>query len=224
MKNKITYISLIIIIIILILFLKFNNTGSNNENIDFNNLYSSNVYIESIVGEELSIGSGFVYKIDNDKAYIITCYHVITNNEEIYVYNNNKEFEKAQILNYDKASDIAILYINNTLNLKESKIGNSDNIKLGDNIYTLGTPLNDMYSYTLTHGIISYLNRKIKVNSNDYNTIQFDASITMGNSGGLLLNDKGEAVGMIFLMEANSSGISFAIPINDVMKEVKKFF
>lgn len=215
MRKKIIYISLVLSISIALLYFIFKNTNN------FNELYDSNVYIETINDDGINIGSGFVYKIKGNKAYIVTCYHILNDTDEIYVYNIKNNNEKAQLLYYDDKSDIAVLSIDNTLNLKESKIGNSNKLHIGDNIYALGTPLNDAYSYSLTSGIISYLNRSIVVNNNKYNAIQIDAPISGGNSGGVLLNKKGKVIGMIFVTENGSNGISFAIPINSIINEIK---
>lgn len=197
-----------------------------NRNINLDNIYNSVVYVESVYQDTVNSGSGFVYKVDNDKNYIITSYHVIQGYLDIYVYNNNKEKQKADIVVYDDYTDIAVLSIEDTLGLKEISIGNSDKVRISDEIYVVGTPLNIDYINTISDGIITFNNRKIVVSNDDekrtFNTIQVDAKVDNGNSGGPLLDENGKVIGMMFTKEDNVDGISFALPINLVMDIVAK--
>ena len=197
-----------------------------NKSINYEGIYDSVVYIESIDEDTIKSGSGFVYKIYGDKTYIITSYHVIEGYTDINVYNNKKKSQRADIIDYDENSDIAILSIDNDLGLKEIDISNSDKVDIGDEIYVVGTPLNIDYINTISKGIITFVNREITIDTNDgyrnFKTIQVDAKVDNGNSGGPLLNNKGEVIGMMSMKEYNLDGISFAIPINIVIDVVKK--
>lgn len=194
-----------------------------NKTINLDSIYNSVVYIESINEDTIKNGSGFVYKVDNNKNYIITSYHVIKGYEDIYVYNNEKQKQKASIVNYDEYADIAILSIENVLTLKDISIGDSNKVNIGDEIYVIGTPLSIDYINTISKGIVTYTNRKLIVGSDyKFNTIQVDAKVDNGNSGGPLLNSSGEVIGMMFIKEESVDGISFALPINFVMDIVEK--
>ena len=197
-----------------------------NREKDLSFVSDSLVYIESINENSISNGSGFVYNQDDNKNYIVTNYHVVEDSNFVYVYNKNKERLKANILGYDKYSDIAILVIEDKLNLKKIKFADSDKLNVGDEIYVVGTPVDINYFSTITSGIISYLDREIKINttygSSDFSAIQIDAPINPGNSGGPLLNKDGNVIGMIFVKESDINGVGFAIPINFVMDCVSK--
>ena len=98
-------------------------------------------------------------------------------------------------------------------------------VKVKDNIYVVGSPIENEYFATVTSGIISYNNRKIKVETSNgsvlVNTIQIDAKINYGNSGSPLLNEKNEVIGMVFVKEEELDGIGFAIPINKIKEVIK---
>lgn len=195
-----------------------------NKNNDIN-IEDSLVYVVASSNDMTSFGSGFVYKTNKNKAYIITSYHVVEDYNSIYVYNKNNVKEKGKILNYDIDNDVVLIEVSNDLNLKSLKLGNSDNIKVKDSIYVVGSPIENEYFATYTSGIISYINRKIKVKtsngSSTVNTIQIDAKINYGNSGSPLLNEKNEVIGMVFVKEEELDGIGFAIPINKIKEVIK---
>lgn len=221
MKKVLLYVFLVTVgIVIGFGIVEFSKPKSNLD------IYDSLVYIESFDEDTIKSGSGFVYKVRNNKTYIVTNYHVIDGYSNIYVYNTEKKNVKASVLNYDRLNDIAILVIDNSLNLKEISIGNSDDIKVGDEIYVAGTPLNIDYISTINKGIISFVNRKITINGeygrNTFNAIQIDAEVDNGNSGGPLLNNSGKVIGMMIVKEENTNGVSFALPINYVMEKVSK--
>jgi len=196
-----------------------------NKEVDLSSVSNSLVYIEA--GDEASInkGSGFVYKIEEDKIYIITSYHIIKGFKNISVYDNNKNKVSANTIGYDESTDVALLEISNNLNLIESKIGNSKNLRLGNKVYVAGTPLNSNYLSTITSGIVSYMDREINISTSNgisnVNVLQIDSPINPGNSGGPLLNDKGEVIGMVFIQEADLNDVGFALPIEKVIEIVK---
>ena len=220
MKKRHIYISIILFIFISIFIINLLSIYNR-----FNNVYNSVIYIEASNNEIINSGSGFVYKVSNKKNYIITSYHVVENFKNIYVYNTDKKKEKANIVNYDKDNDIAILSINDNLELKEISVGNSDKVKVGQDVFVFGTPINIDYISTLSKGSISYINRKLKLKTNyginSFSAIQIDATIEEGNSGGPVLNKSGKVIGMMFVKESNIEGIGFALPINFVIEIVK---
>ena len=183
-----------------------------------------------VVDTDNNDGSGFVYKIDNEYAYIITNEHVIRNASEIEVVLTNSKKEKAEVLGKDEYLDIAVLKIKKNYVNKVVKIGNSKKSYIGDTVFVIGCPYGENFSGTVTSGIISGKDRLVKTSTNDYedynwvmNLIQIDASINPGNSGGPLLNINGEVIGIITLkiVENDIEGMAFATPIEDVKKYIE---
>lgn len=215
------YLGLFICIVLFLIVCCSIRILSNNK-YDISEIEKSLVYIEAIDDNSISSGSGFVYKIKDNKNYIITCYHILTNYDTAYVYGLNNKKVSASVVGYDIQNDIAVLEIDDKLNLKEIKIGDSSKLNIGDEVYAVGTPIDYRYFSTFTKGIISYLNRKIKIEDMVYNTIQIDANINNGNSGGPLIDQKGNVVGVVFIKELDIDGVGFVLPINDVMKSVDK--
>lgn len=179
------------------------------------------VYIECINEKFISSGAGFVYKESNDKNYIITNYHVIDGYEDIYVYNSDKEKIKATVLNKDEYTDLAILMVDDKLDLDSAVIGDSDNIDIGDKIYTLGNPIDINKLFKIESGTIANLNKEITVDATDFKSIEVNSKVDSGNSGSPLLNNKGKVIGVIFVKEENTN-IAYAMPINYVMEIIKK--
>lgn len=207
-------INLFLITLIICLYLK-------NQKVNIDDLYSSLVYIESKRDNTKIKGSGFVYDIKDSFAYIITNYHVVGASDNVIVYDRYKNKSVAKVVDYDELYDIAVIKVRNQ-NFKKIILGNSDNLQVFDEIYTFGNPLGLEYFGTVNKGIVSYVDRKIKVNNinsiSEYYSIQIDAPINNGNSGGALLDKKRKVVGIISIKENDLNGVGFAIPINFVKK------
>lgn len=197
-----------------------------NQRYDFQKIIDNSVvYIETIEGDVTNSCSGFVYKKSDNKTYIVTASHCINNLNNIYVYNSSKVKAKANIVGFDYNNDVAVLSISDNLGLKKVNIS-KDKSKVGDNIYVIGTPLDINYIGTLSHGIISHLNRKVSIKKENsittYNTIQIDAPINSGNSGSILINNKGETIGMIIIKDDNLEGVSFALNIKEIKNTIEE--
>lgn len=197
-----------------------------NKEVDLSNISNSLIYVEAIDDISINKGSGFVYKISKNKTYVITSYHIIEGYDNISVYDSNMNKVAANVVGYDEITDVALLEISNNLDLTESKIGNSKNLKVGNQIYVAGTPLNSNYLSTINSGIISYVDREINISTQNsissVNVLQIDSPINPGNSGGPLLNSKGEVIGMVFIQEADLNDIGFALHIDKVVDIVEK--
>ena len=158
-----------------------------------------------------SLGSGFLI---DEKGFIITNNHVVENADEIVVkLSTGKEF-KAKVVGRDAKTDIALIELKGASGLPFVKLGNSDDLQVGQWVVAIGNPFG--LENTVTAGIVSALGRHINQGPYD-NFIQTDAAINPGNSGGPLLNTKGEVVGIntaIFSRGGGNIGIGFAIPIN----------
>lgn len=167
-------------------------------------------------------GSGVIISQDG---YIVTNNHVVRDANEITVkLNDNREFA-GRIIGLDETTDLALIKVD-AKGLPAIKIGNSDDLKLGQWVLAVGNPFN--LTSTVTAGIVSAKARSLGANSIE-SFIQTDAAINAGNSGGALVNDKGELVGinaMLYSQTGSYSGYGFAIPttiMNKVVADLKEF-
>jgi Do/DeqQ family serine protease len=172
-----------------------------------------------------SAGSGVI--VDAAKGYILTNHHVVENAEEIEVVLSDNRNLKAKVVGSDPGTDIAVLQVDNGKSLVQMKLGNSDQVEVGDFVLAIGNPFG--LQHTVTSGIVSALGRS-GINPDGYEDfIQTDASINPGNSGGALVNLKGELIGInsaIFSNSGGNIGIGFAIPVNiakSIMNQILRF-
>lgn len=162
--------------------------------------------------ESTGVGSGVIITQDG---YILTNHHVITENpKSISVSLKDGSTYQAKEIWSDDTLDLAIIKIDAT-GLTTATLGNSENIAVGQTAIAIGNPLGLTFERTVTAGIVSALNRSIAIDQSTIaeDLIQTDASINEGNSGGPLLNSKGEVIG-INTYKVNAEGMGFAIPIN----------
>lgn len=189
-------------------------------------------------------GSGFVYKKDDKDAYILTNHHVVDSAEFINIEFSDGSITKGTLIGSDEFHDVAVVKVDANDVLTVAEIGTSDDLRVGDTVFAIGTPISLDYSFTVTRGILSGKNRLVemtnKSSSNNYSGIfgrpssqttdswymkllQIDASINSGNSGGPLANCNGEVVGITNSKLSSSysstsiENIGFAIPIEDAL-------
>ena len=214
-----------------------NETPENQENV-VNNIEQAS---ESIVGisklkqngtsiflkdseENLGIGSGIIV---SENGYIITNQHVAGNKySNCYVTLKNGESYNGNVVWADKNIDIAIVKISSA-KLKYLKLGDSDKLQLAEEVYAIGNPIGFEFQRTVTKGIISGLNRTIRIKSEKEDTymedlIQTDATINEGNSGGALVLEDGSLIGINSIKISSAEGIGFAIPINIIKPIIEK--
>ncbi len=187
----------------------------------FYNYGSSNTY-------STGAGSGIIISKTNDELLILTNNHVVEDAEELSVKFINEKSVDATIKGTSERRDVAVISVkmkdldNDTINaIKIATLGDSNELKVGNGIIAIGNALG--YGQSVTTGVVSALNREVKIDNVTNKMIQIDAAINGGNSGGALLNNKGEVVGINSAKySANSSsttsieGMGFAIPITDV--------
>lgn len=167
------------------------------------------------------LGSGVI--VDSGEGYIVTNNHVIENADEINVRLFNGDEYEAEIVGTDPGSDVAVLKVN-VPDLPAVPLGNSDNIRVGEMVLAIGSPLQERFAHTVSQGIVSASGRSFLGLNQFENYIQTDAAINPGNSGGALVNLDGELIGIntaIASRSGGSQGIGFAIPVNmvkDVMQ------
>lgn len=188
-------------------------------------VYDSVVTVKNYVRNQLySTGSGFVFKIDDKYGYILTNYHVISGGNEVSVVFTNNKDEKVTIVGYDEYSDIAVLAVDKSLVLSTAQIGSSNDMRIGDTTFAVGTPVDSsVYSWSVTRGILSGKDRMVQVDNYVMSVLQTDTAINSGNSGGPLCNSNGEVIGITNMKLASSQieGMGFAIPIEDAVKNAE---
>lgn len=187
-----------------------------------NNNYSINdsiVFIESLGSDSIKDGMGFVYKIDDNTNYIITNYHVISDSNSLYVYNIKNKKLKASIVDYDSYTDIAVIEVENKLNLKEVKIGNN-NVKEEDEVNYFNID-NRLIDSAKVLSLDNEINLSANYGNSFYKAVSINGNIKAGNSGSPIFNKYEEVIGLISLKEQNSD-IAYYISIDNVMNVVSK--
>lgn len=217
---------------------------------DYSNtgIYAANKVLPSIVGitVEYTVNSpyyGYSMKssasasgsgvIISEDGYILTNNHIVNtsstssyyqvsqaNKVTVKLYNDDTIYD-ATIVGTDETTDLAVIKIEKT-GLPAAELGNSDSVKVGEFSMAIGNPLG--MESTVTAGIISAVNRTITSDNRNYTVIQTDAAINSGNSGGALVNSKGQVIGIntLKLSGTGIEGIGFAIPINSTVDIYKQ--
>ncbi|MFJ3389026.1 MULTISPECIES: S1C family serine protease [Lysinibacillus] len=179
-------------------------------------------------------GSGVIYKVEGDKAFIVTNNHVIEGAKQLEVTMPDGTKEVAQLVGHDVWTDLAVISISSKDVKTVATFGNSDVLKQGETVIAIGNPLGLEFYGSVTTGVVSGKDRSVPVDINGDGTIdwqqevlQTDAAINPGNSGGALVNLAGELVGINSMKIAQSSveGLGFSIPINSaipIIEELEK--
>ncbi len=195
--------------------------GDNQEQFDPLEFFRKHGFSMPPSGPSLKAGSGVIL---SDDGYIVTNNHVIEGGGSIEVVLNNKKSYKGTVIGTDPNFDIALIKIDPKEKLPFVSYGNSDDIKVGEWVLAVGNPFN--LTSTVTAGIVSAKARNIRLINGSSPVeafIQTDAAVNPGNSGGALVNTKGELVGIntaIASQTGNYEGYSFAVPVNIVKKVV----
>lgn len=191
------------------------------------NIYDAVVVIEGYSNKQKSsTGTGFIYKKEEDSYFVMTNHHVVNNCDNIKVILSDKTEIDATLLGSETYSDVAVLKIKSNDVKQVANIGKSQKLKVGDVLFTVGSPQGADYAGTVTKGILSGKDRLVEVSlsggdSSDYymKVLQTDAAINPGNSGGPICNIDGEVVGItnMKLVDSTVEGMGFAIPIEDAL-------
>jgi serine protease Do len=171
----------------------------------------ASVTIRTVAGH----GSGFVI---SDSGHVITNYHVVGKSRELLVIVSGREY-RAHVVRSDPGSDVALLKLDQKMDAKPLLI-NPDGVSLGEEIYVVGTPLDERLDFSISRGIISA--RRSEDQRNFYQT---DAAVNPGNSGGPVFNASGNVIGItvagFFTSDGGSKNINYVIPINDALDALK---
>jgi serine protease Do len=163
-------------------------------------------------GPSRGAGSGFI--IDRE-GFILTNHHVIEKAERLTVTLADGRVFRGEVVGTDPDIDIALLKIDGRgQNLPEAPLGDSDDLRVGEWVCAIGNPLG--YVHSVTVGVVSFIGRKLfDASLDDY--IQTDAAINFGNSGGPLINSRGQVIGINSAISSRSNNIGFAVPINQAV-------
>ncbi|HEU0006439.1 MAG TPA: trypsin-like peptidase domain-containing protein [Terriglobia bacterium] len=163
---------------------------------------------ESGKRKSLGYGSGFIFE---SRGLIVTNQHVIDDSRQIVVRLSDGSEYPADLIGADSETDLALMKIRPKGRLEAARLGNSDELRVGDWVMAVGNPYN--YEHSVTVGVVSAKDRKIDENPFE-RYIQTDAAINFGNSGGPLFNTRGEVVAITTAISTKGRSIGFAIPMN----------
>ncbi len=202
------------------------NDGSLSASVE--KAYDAVMMVQNYKGNSLaSTGSGFVYKTDDKYGYLLTNHHVVDGATKITLIRSDDEEINGTVLGSDEYLDLAVIRINKNDVKDVAVIGTSEKSKIGDTVFTIGSPLGYEYRGTVTDGILSGKDRKVTVSisgNNDFimKVLQTNAAVNPGNSGGPLLNAEGEVIGIISLklVQTEVENMGFAIPIEYAMTHI----
>ena len=178
------------------------------------------VTVVSEQSEGASIGTGVIMTSDG---YIITNAHVISGGKSCWVALDTGVTYEVNLVGFDEEEDLAVLKADPQNPLPAAEFGNSDLVHVGDTAYAIGNPLGVELRGTMTNGIISAVNRAVEVDGKTMTLLQTSAALNNGNSGGPLINEYGQVIGINTLKmsttdstEATVEGLGFALPISSV--------
>ena len=197
-------------------------------------------------GVSIGYGTGFIL---TENGYIITNYHVVENAKTIIVYTYDGKEYSGRNIGYDADLDIAVIRVHpeEGVKLTVAPVANSSEVKTGESVVAIGTPTGLDFGWTVTAGYVSCADRVITVTGTNtkQHFIQFDAAVNPGNSGGPLINNRGEVIGIVRMrindtntgivydkegnvigytgVSSGADGMGLAIPINEAIDLYEKF-
>lgn len=182
---------------------------------DFSGIIDTAVLSVVTIRTDVSQGTGFIIQKDG---YMVTNYHVIQNAQAATAITSDNNNHAVSLVGYDSGMDIALLKIDGTYDAL--KFGNSDKVQVGEKVIAIGNPLGLQFS--VSQGIVSGIHRQGPNGLNAY--IQTDAALNPGNSGGPLINNKGEVIGINNFKAGNSESLGFALESNYIKDAVNGIY
>ena len=183
------------------------------------------VLVVAEMGEKASIGTGVILTEDG---YIVTNAHVIADGQSVLVALADARQYEAELVGFDSAEDLAVLKAVDAEDLPTAVLGDSDECWVGDTVYAIGNPLGVELRGTLTQGIISAIDRRVTMDGKAMTMLQTTAALNNGNSGGPLINEYGQVIGINtmkigdYVSSAGVEGLGFAIPSTTVKEIVEQ--
>jgi len=174
------------------------------------------------------LGSGIIVRYRDGTYYALTNNHVVDGASEIRVATIDGKEYPAELIGKDELRDLALVSFKTNDYYPLAALGDSDSVAVGDWAIAIGNPLGEQFSFSVTMGIVSAVGRTGGPGGNISDFIQTDASINQGNSGGPLVNIRGEVIGINTWIASNTSGggnvgLGFAIPINNAKRSIDEF-
>ena len=181
---------------------------------------NSVVLVKTTTASGTGIGTGIILSADG---YIATNYHVVDQAKSITVTTYDSQALQAELVGYSEVDDLAVLKVKAD-SLRPATFAKSSECRIGESVFAIGFPEGDEYGWSVTKGIVSCPDREIKIYDSEgilekkMYVIQTDTPVNPGNSGGPLINSRGEVLGIITLKLANSAGMGFAIPSDGALE------
>ncbi|PRX49178.1 trypsin-like peptidase [Prauserella shujinwangii] len=164
-------------------------------------------------GGRVAGGSGFVL---DDRGHILTNDHIVSGADSVTVTGSDGRRVRAEIVGREPRADVAVLRIQPSPAVRPLPLGRSSNVRVGERVLAVGSPLG--LAGTVTSGVVSAVEREVRLGGTEQTAVQTDASINPGNSGGPLVNARGEVIGVNTAIATDdgggSIGIGFAIPVD----------
>lgn len=196
-------------------------------------IYNTKV-VSTFLGDydQSGLGSGVIFKEDNEKVYMVTNCHVVDGATSLAVNFLGNTKVEGELIGQDATTDLAVVAVRkenldaDTLSgIRIATLGDSEQVQVGQLAVAIGTPMEAAFNNTVTVGVISAINREVQVDASRTMTLlQTDAAINPGNSGGALVGPTGEVIGIntIKLVDSSVEGMGFAIPINSVKPVIEE--
>jgi len=173
------------------------------------------------------LGSGIIVRQKDKTYYALTNHHVVNDTTEIRVATRDGKEYPAKLVGKDERKDLAMVSFETSDSYPLAVLGDSDAVRVGDWAIAMGNPLGEQFSFSVTMGIVSAVGRTGGPGGNINDFIQTDAPINQGNSGGALVNIRGEVIGINTWIASNNGGgnvgLGFAIPINNAKRSIDEF-
>ena len=173
------------------------------------------------------LGSGIIVRYKDGTYYVLTNNHVVDDATEIRVATKEGREYPADLVGKDERKDLALVSFKTNDSYPLATLGDSDNVAVGDWAIAIGNPLGEQFAFSVTMGIVSAVGRTGGPGGNINDFIQTDAAINQGNSGGPLVNIRGEVIGINTWIASNAGGgnvgLGFAIPINNAKRSIDEF-
>lgn len=185
----------------------------------------STVTVVAEGGEGASVGTGVIMTSDG---YIVTNAHVISGGKSCWVALSNGVTYDVKLVGYDEQQDLAVLKVEDSVELPAAEFGDSVDARVGDTVYAIGNPLGLELRGTMTNGMLSAVGRSMDMNGGTASMLQTTAALNSGNSGGPLINEAGQVIGINTMKMSNTSlekeatveGLGFALPISEAKKVI----